>query len=290
MKRLLFYPLLALAATACAPRAVIKPATLNLAGPAVLATPTAATAEFLVITEDQVFEGPAEELGDIVIRDSGFTLSCDYETVVALASDKARALGANALRIYEHKVPSMRSTCHQIRARALRLTDLAAHEREIVWQPNRRLRVADFKGPVANRPFQAATSSNIRYRYAGLGLGKVRLTVETYFSCPDSYFKPSATDSLVLAHEQVHFDITELYARRFVRQLGQQATNTRELQQKHEILFRQLQSESQLLQDAYDSETYEDPALVAAWQQRIARELAELQAYADKTLTFKVAL
>ncbi|NVO32964.1 DUF922 domain-containing protein, partial [Hymenobacter lapidiphilus] len=119
---------------------------------------------------------------------------------------------------------------------------------------------------------------------------KVRLTVETYFSCPDSYFKPSATDSLVLAHEQVHFDITELFARRFVRQLGEQAANTRELQQKHETLFRQLHSESQLLQDAYDSETYKNPALVTGWQQRIARELAELQAYADKTLTFKVAL
>ncbi|NVO32938.1 hypothetical protein, partial [Hymenobacter lapidiphilus] len=172
MKRLLLYSLLGLAATACAPRAIIQPATLGMAGPVMPVTPTAPTAEFLVITEDQVFEGPAEELGDIVIRDSGFTLSCDYETVVALASDKARALGANALRIYEHRLPSMMSTCHQIRARALRLTDLTAYAREIMWQPNRRLRVADFKGSVANRPFQASTSSNIRYRYAGLGLGR----------------------------------------------------------------------------------------------------------------------
>ncbi|NVO83547.1 hypothetical protein [Hymenobacter terrestris] len=112
------------------------------------------------------------------------------------------------------------TACHQSRALLLRLTDLTAYEREIVWQPNRRLRVADFKGSVANRPSQAATSNNIRYRYPGLGLNKAHFTIETYFSCPDFYFKPSATDSRVLAHEQVHFGITELYARCFVRQLG----------------------------------------------------------------------
>ncbi len=289
MTRLFCFCGLILSLVSCSPRMIVSTSPLagSIQSPATVAPATG----FLVIAEDEPFSGPAEELGDIIIRDSGLTLVCDYETVVGLASDKARALGANALRIYEHRQPSMwLSSCHQIRAKALRLPDLTPYEREVVWLPGRPLKLADFKGSLENRPFQAATSSSIRYRYTGLGLGKIRFIAETYFSCPDSYFKPSKADSAVLAHEQVHFDITELHARRFVQQLQKQVANSRELEQKHAALFKQLLSDCQIMQDAYDTEAYADYNRVTAWQQRLAHELAALQPYADKTLTFKVAL
>ncbi len=66
---------LSLALASCAPK-VITQATGR-------ATPTSATEGFPVIKETETFTGPAEELGDIQVKDSGFSLICDYETAVA---------------------------------------------------------------------------------------------------------------------------------------------------------------------------------------------------------------
>ena len=78
MKHIIMALGLCLALSACAPR-IITTATLG---------PHAATTApgFVVIKETDPFAGPAEELGDIEIKDTGLTLSCDYETVIGLAT------------------------------------------------------------------------------------------------------------------------------------------------------------------------------------------------------------
>ena len=277
---------LALLLVACAPKAVVH-STANQ-----VHTPTSAQEAFLVLPEDAPFTGDAQELGDIHIKDSGLTLSCSYETAVAMATAQARQLGANVLRIYEHRAPdAFNSTCHRIRAKALRVADITPYEREITWSPNRRLQQADFKASIANRPFEAATSSGFRYQYAGRLLqGKVQLTVETYFDCQNSYFKgtDASSPAQTLAHEQGHFDITEIGARRFTKLLQEQAANTKELTSKESGLYHQVMTETQQLQDHYDSEVYADPSKQAAWLARIEQELRALQAYADKQLTIKI--
>ncbi|WP_139252294.1 DUF922 domain-containing protein [Hymenobacter psychrotolerans] len=284
MQRILM-AVLCLSMAACAPGVKIQSG-----APRPQLAPLATQEPFLVIKEGEGFNVQGEELGDIQIKDTGFTLICDYDKVEALAVERAKSLGANTLWIYEHRLPSLRSTCHQIRAKAMRLPDLTPYEKEIVWTPARRLQQADFKGSIENRPFQAATSSSIRYRYRGQGLGKVRLQVETYFDCRNSYFKPSAQNEQVLAHEQVHFDIVELHARLLTRLLQEQAPTSRELEQRHEAVFRQVLTECQTMQDAYDSEVYKDPGRLPLWQQKVAQQLTALQPYADKSLTVKTSL
>lgn len=244
---------------------------------------------FLVLKETETFTGQAEELGDIQVKDSGFSFSCNYETVVALATQRARQLGANVLLIYEHQQPSMRSTCHQIGAKALRVADLTPYETEVVWSASRPLRQVDFKASTANRPFEAATSSSIRYHYAGRPFQRtVQLTVETVFDCQNSYFKETHDPAYTLAHEQGHFDITELYARRFAKRLQEQAPTIRELQVKQEALHHQILTEAQVRQDQYDSDVYADPSRQPAWLARIAQELAATQPYASKQLTIRL--
>lgn len=271
-KRILLV-LMWLGVAACAPGVKIKAPHA--------AAPVGPDAPFLVIKD--VMDVQGEELGDIRIKDTGFTLICDYDKVVALAVSRARGLGANALWIYEHRPPTMRSTCHQIRAKAMRLVDLTPYEKEIVWSPTRPLRQVDFKASIQNRPFQAATSSNVRYRYNGKLFGPVTVTIESYFDCFDSYFKPSPYNDFTLAHEQLHFDITELIARRFAQKLQEEVGTVSEFQQKHEAIFRQISTDWRTLQDEYDSEVYATPAKLPQWQQRIARELASLQPYASKS-------
>ena len=288
LKRVFVASGLGLGLVACAPR-VITQASQNTQ--AVSTRAVAAAPGFLVIKETDPFTGPSEEVGDIEIKDSGLTLSCDYETVVALATKEAQKLGANVLRIYEHRMPDTWSTCHHIKAKALRVPDLGPYEQEILWNPARRLTRADFKASTDSRPFEAATSSGFRYHYAGrLFQSKVQLMVETVFDCQNSYFKGQQDPERTLAHEQGHFDITEIAARRFTKAIQEQVADTKELEQKQEAISRRIMTDAQALQDKYDSEVYADRSKQPAWLATIAPELNGLQAYAGKEVTLKIKI
>lgn len=283
MKRVFAALGLCLALLACSPR-VITQATLNPH------TVTAAPG-FVVIKETDTFAGPSEEVGDIEIKDTGLTLNCDYETVIARATKEAQKLGANVLRIYEHHLPDYWSTCHHIKAKALRVADLAPYEQEIVWNATRQLTRADFKASTNSRPFEAATSSGFRYHCSRrLFQGKVQLIVETVFDCQNSYFKGKQDPQLTLAHEQGHFDITEIAARRFTKAIQEQVADTKELEQKQEAIYHRIITDAQTMQDKYDSEVYVDRSQQPAWLVTIAQELNDLQAYAGKEITLRIKI
>jgi hypothetical protein len=62
----------------------------------------------------KVQEG-AKLLGHVKIGDSGFTLNCAYDVVIAAAQEKAKSMGGNLLQITRHKTPNMwTSSCHRI--------------------------------------------------------------------------------------------------------------------------------------------------------------------------------
>lgn len=282
---------LAAALAGCAPRLITHSPSTSSAGTGAARALPAVPEPFLVIKETDAFDAPAQELGDIRIKDSGLSLNCDYEAVVALGTQQARQLGANVLRIYEHQPPGPWTTCHRIRAKALHVADITPYEKEIVWQPTRRLRQADFKANVANRPFEAATNSTIRYQYAGqLFKSTVQFTIETVFDCQNSYFKGTRDPILTLAHEQGHFDITEIYARRLTKTFQEQVANTKELEAKQNAIYHQVMTEAQTMQDKYDSEVYADRSKQPAWLATIAQQLADLQPYADKKVTIKLKI
>jgi len=58
-------------------------------------------------------------IGLISVEDSGFTVSCSYETVFNKAIEKARAIGADAIQIVQVDTPSFFSTCYQIKVLAI---------------------------------------------------------------------------------------------------------------------------------------------------------------------------
>ena len=270
----------------CAPKIITQGPATTLAN-----AQLAAQEPFLVLKETDAFDGPAQELGDIRIKDSGLSLNCDYDAVVALGTQQAQQLGANVLRIYAHELPGTWSTCHRIRAKALRVADITPYEKEIVWQAARRLRQADFKASVANRPFEAATASTVRYQYAGqLFKSSVQLSIETVFDCQNSYFKGTRDPALTLAHEQGHFDISEIYARRLAKAFQEQVADTKELETKQAAIYHQVMTEAQTMQDKYDTEVYADRSQQPAWSASIAQQLAELQPYAGKRVTIKIKL
>jgi len=94
----------------------------------------------------------------------------------------------------------------------------------IYWSEDYKLDWTDFKGQPAfeNQQISALTSSGIVH-YKGCKEGKIDYNVKAYFEKQESWVKEEARTEHHLIHEQIHFDITELYARKLRKLLADNA-------------------------------------------------------------------
>ncbi len=85
----------------------------------------------------------------------------------------------------------------------------------IYWSEERLLSWDDFQAPpdFEQVPIGALTSSAIEY-YTGCKDGKIIYKIQAVFEKDRSWVKEVARTEHHLRHEQVHFNITELYARK----------------------------------------------------------------------------
>lgn len=263
---------------ACAPKAIVSLSSSQ--------DPVKDYEGFVIFEKDEIIDSTAMEIGTIKIGDAIFTVNCNYEAVLQLASSEARKMGANCLQIIEHKLPNpLGSTCHRIKAVAYRVADITPYEIEIAWHPERKLKKADFKGSIANRPFQAATASSVSYMYQGRIIdGHVVVSVSSTFRCLDSYFKDSPYDKETLAHEQGHFDITEIHARKLLKAFKDEIKDVKDLESRGNTIYNRIGHDWQLMQDAYDSAVYGDPVSQIFWLEKIKQDLQALNAFEKKEI------
>lgn len=274
------YPFIAFFLFACSPKVLVKQTSVTLE-----ALPS--YTPFAVFELDDDFTATEPQLlGSVTVKDAGLAMNCDFKTIVGMARKKAQAMGGNCLKITEHKPPKL-STCHQIKAAIYHIANAADYEEEIIWHEERKLAIRDFKGSIEKRPFQAATMSSFEYFSERNPInGKAAVKARSLFYCPMSYFKRSESDSLILAHEQLHFDITELFARKFIKKIAESVPNYQTLLNKHEIIAKEVFESLQLKQDEYDTEVYADFSKQAKWDAWVEEQLELLAEYKNKATTF----
>ncbi len=101
---------------ACSPKVRTK-LTENLA-------PLDYKTEVEVIEINQPIPTSAKIIGTIKIGDSGFSVNCNYKSVLEKAKNEARKAGGEAIKITKHAFPNaMGSTCHRITANILKISD-----------------------------------------------------------------------------------------------------------------------------------------------------------------------
>jgi hypothetical protein len=157
-----------------------------------------------------------------------------------------------------------------------------AQTTDIPWTAERRLTWDDFKGRVDRSSNKAAmTDSGISMAVSCDG-GVPNATVSCSFSPKRSWLRGEGTPDL-LRHERLHFDITELFARKLRKELAA-ISDCRVLAKKAEAMHSQMFDASSKYQDRYDRETQHGtrPEEQTEWQQRIEKELAELAQYASR--------
>lgn len=160
----------------------------------------------------------------------------------------------------------------------------------ISWSQRNKLTWSDYKGKPQKR-FAAASTVYSLGRHVFAEDGKVKANIEAYFYCKDSWKKDDWINDEVLAHEQKHFDIVELYARRFRKQIsGMVFLGLKDAEKKVEAVYQILNKEMDVYQDKYDDET--DGSMNGAgqrkWNDKIDAEIRSLDAYSVPLVTLKL--
>ncbi len=155
-------------------------------------------------------------------------------------------------------------------------------EEGVPWNSNIRLTWADFKGKVPPAAVPAATTaSGISYTYsANLLHHEVHLDYEVnaYFYPNESWYRPALCNENTLSHEQLHFDISELFARKMRDRLDRTSFSD-DVKAEIRKIYKEILEELQDYQEQYDWETNfsRNREKQAEWNQKIAKALQEEQ-------------
>lgn len=171
--------------------------------------------------DDQSIIG--EVVGEIEVKDGGFAVNCTYYETILNLKEIARHAGANVLKIIAHKIPDNRSSCHRIRAKIFKVSNPKRYETQIEWSIDRKLTWNDFKGTPDTINFPntlALTNSGFGYE-SGISMLKTGdIFNQSVFNTNESWVVTEGRNDYVLRHEQIHFDITEIYSRKLRKELS----------------------------------------------------------------------
>lgn len=165
---------------------------------------------------------------------------------------------------------------------ALLLAASVAHQQNnlIDWHASRKLTWDDFKGPVDAESKNAALTSssiNIEFGYDNDGL---EYNIKCSFNKQRSWVR--IRNNEVLAHEQGHFDLAELHARKLYRAMKGYKFNSKTVSDDVNNIYDSLMKVHHDAQSLYDQETdySRNKPKQEEWQKKIAAELKGLQSFA----------
>ena len=151
----------------------------------------------------------------------------------------------------------------------------------IVWSATRPLTAADFKARAPFAPQAALTVADLKanagckdYVFAG--------GVQATFDPNTSWIKdPKTLTPALLRHEQLHFDIAELNARRLRQKISLTKFDCLKLQPAFDNLTKPTYRLWAAEENRYDGETNHglNAAKQALWEKQVAAKLLELKAF-----------
>lgn len=156
----------------------------------------------------------------------------------------------------------------------------------LTWETDYKLKWTDFKAePNYNDDAVAITASGISFGFSITQTDKKEVVsfsteVFAYFYPNQSWYKVERANNHILKHEQLHFDITELHARKFRYRISQIKMSS-QLKEQLSKVHTNINQELSEMQNKYDSETNNSRAIEAqkTWEQFIAVELKKYSNY-----------
>lgn len=163
----------------------------------------------------------------------------------------------------------------------LSLLLLGGGERYIEWSKERVLTWDDFKGaPDEETTMKAHTHSNLSVTW-GCDENVFKFGVVAKFDTEDSWKKATASENL-LAHEQLHFDIAELFARKMRQHFDLVSDGCSLTDEEVGDQVREIMDAWSDYENKYDVESRHslDRTVQAQWELKVKNELQKLKRYA----------
>ena len=151
----------------------------------------------------------------------------------------------------------------------------------INWSHDRKLTWEDFKGkPTASKSnMLAVTCSNINFTYKHSKGLITNYEIKSVFIKDKSW---TITSNLkALAHEQLHFDINELYARKIRKSFDSLANKNNYLMENYIKVYNTYTVKRNRINRLYDTEVYGNDIALKQWIKKINNELEELDNYEE---------
>ena len=131
---------------------------------------------------------------------------------------------------------------------------------KIEWKPDRKLIWENFKSIKNNLgnpdivaythcgwEYSVITSSNLKV--------PVKVDIQTIFNEDKSWKDDKRINDYILIHEQKHFDIAEIHARKLRKELAEKIKNTADFKKYFNSIYSKISSEYKNYQAEYDRET-----------------------------------
>lgn len=149
------------------------------------------------------------------------------------------------------------------------------------WSPWHKLQWSDYKGsPDSNSDAAASTTTIVGVEYK-IGRTDFSFSIHCRFSREKSWGLHKT--SYILQHEQGHFDIAEVYARKLNKALSEYKFNYRTYNRDLNQIYNRVMREKENMQNQYDRETNhsikKDKQI--EWLGRIEQMLDETVAWSD---------
>ena len=135
-------------------------------------------------------------------------------------------------------------------------TTLLAQDKDeelVKWSPSSKLTWADYKAsPNPNSDAAASTTTYLGISY-NIASNSFSYKIESSFSKTRSWGLHKTT--YILSHEQGHFDIAEIFARKLHRQMSAYKFNKNNFQRELKKIYQDILDEKEKMQNDYDRET-----------------------------------
>ncbi|MEO8760623.1 MAG: DUF922 domain-containing protein [Bacteroidia bacterium] len=155
----------------------------------------------------------------------------------------------------------------------------------IVWQADSLLKKEDFKARYKGSNGPLGFTDAAIFIYPGENSGQLIFYVEALFFKSKSYIVKYS--EYVLKHEQIHFDIAELYARKLRQKIADtDFKKVKDVRGEITRFFRQTFADFKKEEEKYDKDTQHglNPAKQQLWNDDIQNRIKELDKYSDSAI------
>ncbi len=222
----------------------------------------------------------ARYLAKFKVGDLGVNIDCAYPDALRKGKDLARKNGGNLIVITTHKRFEVKSKCHKIIGNIYVVPSLEGLESQIFWHAKRPLMPGDLRGkrPVGSTNLPPVRST-LDCRIGGDYLWEAVIRTRSVFWA-DSTYMP-ADSAFALRRAQLHFDLTELHARKLKSTLVELGNDLPALTGQHQALLAKEREALRAQTATLDGELAngDRDAVLARWEGMVRGELATLEQF-----------